>query len=256
LLPIEVPTNFRIIAHRGASAYAPENTHPAFALAKKMGIKEVELDTQLSTDGVVVLCHDVTLERYGQGAEAVETLPSEALLSLDMGSWFSPYFFSGTPMLTLDKLLAEFGASFLYHIELKGQSPALPAAVFKLVEKRELLARSIFTSFSFDQLIRMREVSADCRLGWLVRSFDGDTFKKAGELELFQLCPRADRVAREVVEQGRDAVREMRAWGLRGEPREVRALIRQVLESGCDGMTINWPDWVTQQRLNCNSERT
>jgi len=245
LLPIQVPKNFRIIAHRGASAYAPENTRPAFVLAKDMDIREVELDTQLSTDGVVVLCHDVTLERYGQGAEVVEDLPSQALLALDMGSWFSPHFFSGTPMLTLDKLLEEFGAAFTYHIELKGRSPALPAAVFKLVEKRELLKNAIFTSFSFDQLVRMRAVSANCRLGWLVRSLDGDTFKKAAELGLFQLCPRADLVTRQLVEQGRRVACEMRAWGLRGDPQKVRNLIKQVLESGCDGMTVNWPDWVT-----------
>ena len=61
MLPIPVPPDFRIIAHRGASAYAPENTKPAFGFAQRMGISEVELDTQLSADGMVVLCHDLTL---------------------------------------------------------------------------------------------------------------------------------------------------------------------------------------------------
>ena len=62
-LPMPVPADFRIIAHRGASAYAPENTRAAFDLALQMGVTEVELDAQLTTDGVVALCHDETLAR-------------------------------------------------------------------------------------------------------------------------------------------------------------------------------------------------
>ena len=64
-LPIKVPRDFRIIAHRGASGYAPENTLAAFRLAEKMGVKEVELDVWLSKDNHIVLCHDGALDRYG-----------------------------------------------------------------------------------------------------------------------------------------------------------------------------------------------
>ena len=130
MLPIPVPPDFRIIAHRGASAYAPENTKPAFELAQKMGISEVELDTQLSADGLVVLCHDLTLERYGHGDRLIESLSAEDLLSFDMGAWSSPYFFSGTPMMSLDQLLAEFADTFVYHIELKGRAKPLPKEIF------------------------------------------------------------------------------------------------------------------------------
>ena len=58
-IPIRVPEAFRVIAHRGSSAYAPENSLPAFRLAREMGVGEVELDVQLAIDGVVVLCHDL-----------------------------------------------------------------------------------------------------------------------------------------------------------------------------------------------------
>src|SRR5690554_737210 len=96
-IPVTVPSNFRIIAHRGASAYAPENTLPAFDLALRMGRPQVELDAQLSTDGQVVLCHDTTLARYGHGAQTVEALDWATLSNLDMGAWFSPYLFPQTP---------------------------------------------------------------------------------------------------------------------------------------------------------------
>ena len=65
-----------------------------------MGIGEVELDTQLSTDGKVLICHDKLLDRYGYPGAVVETMHSSDLLALDMGSWFSPYHFAGEPMVT------------------------------------------------------------------------------------------------------------------------------------------------------------
>jgi glycerophosphoryl diester phosphodiesterase len=89
-IPIRVPEAFRVIAHRGSSAYAPENSLPAFRLAREMGVGEVELDVQLAIDSVVVLCHDLVLTRYGHGDVVVEEMASDELLALDMGSWFLP----------------------------------------------------------------------------------------------------------------------------------------------------------------------
>ena len=85
-LPITVPQTFRIIAHRGASAYAPENTLSAFKLAVQMGITEIELDTQLSSDGKVVICHDTTFERFGYGPKVVENMFWKELAVLDVGN--------------------------------------------------------------------------------------------------------------------------------------------------------------------------
>jgi glycerophosphoryl diester phosphodiesterase len=245
MLPISVPREFCIIAHRGASAYAPENTITAFETARKMGVAHVELDVQITTDGVVVVCHDETLERYGHGTGVIEELPSGILLKLDMGSWFSPHFFCGTPMITLGQLLSTFGDTLTYHIELKGKSPELANAVQSLVSQAGLQDRSIFTSFSADQLVRMRRACSDCRLAWLVDSLDDKTVGFADHLDLYQLCPRADLVTDSSVRKGRCSVPEIRAWGLNGRPQDVRALVHRIIEAGCDGMTINWPDWVT-----------
>ena len=245
-IPITVPQCFRIIAHRGASAYAPENTRPAFELARRMEVREVELDTQLTTDGVVVLCHDDSLDRYGNGDHVVEEMCSAELRSLDMGSWFSPFLFANTPMLTLGSLLDDFGNDFVFHIELKGVAADLPAAVFALVEERNMLDHLIVTSFSFDHLQRMRQISS-CRLGWLVHEFSQEVLDRAAELDLLQLCPPARTVTRDLVEVGHRVAEEVRAWGVGGTPKEVRLLTCKIIESGCDGMTTNWPDWATHQ---------
>ena len=64
-LPIIAPANFRVIAHRGASGYAPENTDSAFQLAYEMGAREFELDLQISVDKEIVVCHESSLARFG-----------------------------------------------------------------------------------------------------------------------------------------------------------------------------------------------
>ena len=252
MLPILVPDDFRIIAHRGASAYAPENTLRAFDLSLKMGVGEVEVDTQLSADGHVVLCHDSTLDRYGHGAREVESLSWHELSDLDMGSWFSPFLYSDARFMSLPQLFEQYQTQFVYHIELKGKAQSLPEAVHACIFEHGLQSFCIVTSFSYAALVAMRAIDADIRLGWLVRTMDQATLAKAAELRLFQLCPLAETVTAEAVEQACQVVREVRAWGLAGkttrnQSAEVISLVHNVLDSGCDGMTINWPDWVQHE---------
>ena len=244
MIPITVPYNFRIIAHRGASAYAPENTMAAFDLAVNMGITEIETDTQLCTDGTVVLCHDPTLERYGHGTKLIEDHSVSELLSLDMGSWFSPFLYSGETMVTLYDLFSQYRDKINYHIELKGESTDLPKKVLEHIHKFELSDFCIVTSFSYESLKQMRSLTRDLRLGWLVNSIDSDICNRAEKLDLFQLCPHADVVTPEMVKLGKTVAYEIRAWGISDQPEKVEKSVQQVIDSGCDGMTINWPDWV------------
>jgi len=252
-LPIAVPGRFRIIAHRGASAYAPENTAAAFNLARAMGVTEFELDARLTADGVVALCHDATLARYGHGARGVEGMAWADLASLDMGSWFSPHFFRGERMLTLDALFAAHHDAATYHVELKGPAvpppgPALlPQAVYGVIRRHGLQANCIITSFSYGMLLAMAALDRDLRLGWLVGDVNAEVLAMAADARLYQVCPNAKVVTPETVALARSVAPEVRAWGLSGAHHEVVALIEQVVAAGCDGMTINWPDWVRHE---------
>lgn len=244
-LPIKVSPEFRIIAHRGASAYAPENTAAAFRLAHEMGVNEVELDTQLTVDGQVALCHDHDLSRYGYGHRIVEEMEWAELAALDMGSWFSPYLFAGERMMRLDDMFGAYGDRFVYHVEIKGAVAGLPAAVRDAIERHGLRDNSIVTSFSYDALAAMRAIDSSMRMGWLVREVDDDVLDKARALRLYQICPQAAHVSPEQVTLTRGAVAEVRAWGLSGDRSEVQTLVQRVLDTGCDGMTLDWPDWVS-----------
>jgi len=84
----------RVIAHRGFSGVAPENTMAAFRKAIDVGADMFELDVLLSKDGHVVVIHDDTLERTTDGEGPVSERSLEELRALDAGSWFNPAFAS------------------------------------------------------------------------------------------------------------------------------------------------------------------
>ena len=81
-----------IFAHRGASAYAPENTLAAFHLAVQQNADAIELDTKLSRDGHVVVIHDRTVDRTTSGTGQVNDMTLSELQELDAGSHFNATF--------------------------------------------------------------------------------------------------------------------------------------------------------------------
>ncbi|HBY09528.1 MAG TPA: glycerophosphodiester phosphodiesterase, partial [Chloroflexi bacterium] len=106
-----------IFAHRGASAYAPENTLAAFKLAVDQGADAIELDAKLCADGQIIVIHDQTVERTSNGAGKVADLPLSALQELDAGSWFGLEF-KGEPIPTLDEVFEAVGQKIFINIEL------------------------------------------------------------------------------------------------------------------------------------------
>ena len=81
-----------IIAHRGASAFAPENTFAAFQKAIDDGADGIEFDVRLAKDGVPVVFHDSTLQRLAKIKNRVSDLTAEELNVIDVGSWFNRAF--------------------------------------------------------------------------------------------------------------------------------------------------------------------
>jgi glycerophosphoryl diester phosphodiesterase len=79
-----------VIAHRGASAEAPENTLPAFDLAARQGADAFELDVRLSADGAAVVCHDATLDRTTDAAGPLRARTLADLRTVDAGARFTP----------------------------------------------------------------------------------------------------------------------------------------------------------------------
>jgi glycerophosphoryl diester phosphodiesterase len=108
------------IAHRGARNEAPDNTRSAFLRALSYPIDGIELDLQMTADGVPVLFHDRTLHRVGAGRRRIADLPLDHLRQLDWGGWFHPDF-TGEPLMTLDGLLAMLDQCPRWLIEIKSR---------------------------------------------------------------------------------------------------------------------------------------
>jgi glycerophosphoryl diester phosphodiesterase len=107
------------VAHRGASAYAPENTIPAFEIACEQGADVIELDVHLTRDDEVIVIHDHRVERTTSGQGAVGTLSLRDIQALDAGVWFDEQW-RGTVVPTLREVLDRFAGRVLMDIEIKG----------------------------------------------------------------------------------------------------------------------------------------
>ena len=147
-----------IFAHRGASAYAPENTLAAFELALAQNADAIELDAKLSADGHVVVVHDRTVDRTTGSQGRVKDLSLGALRSLDAGSFFSENY-RGEEIPTLEEVFEAVGKRTFINVELTNYSTPrdqLVETVCMLVQKFGLQKHVMFSSFLASNLSKAR----------------------------------------------------------------------------------------------------
>lgn len=146
-----------IWAHRGASANAPENTMVAFELAFEHGADGIEIDVQRTSDGVLVVCHDETIDRTSDGRGAIVDLSYEQLCDYDFSASKPDY--SGLRIPRLDEVLDLVEASGrVINIELKNsieRYPGMEAEIDRLVCSRKLTGRVWYSSFNHQSLVEL-----------------------------------------------------------------------------------------------------
>ena len=148
-----------VIAHRGASGTAPENTMAAFRQAVEMGADMIELDVQRTKDGQVVVIHDATLERTTNGSGAVRELTYAEIEQLDAGSWFGEgQEFAGERVPLLKEVLEFTKGKCALNIEIKNipyADPGIEQAVVDLLHETGFLEQVIISSFDHSCLHRI-----------------------------------------------------------------------------------------------------
>ncbi len=164
----QLPKPF-IIAHRGASAYAPENSLAAFSLALKQEADAIELDVKLTKDNQVIVMHDQTVNRTTNGSGYVKDLLLSEIRKLDCGSHFDVEF-KGEKVPTLDEVLAQVGKITYVNIELTNYSTPideLARYTAEVVLQHQLDQRVFFSSFNPIVLVRIRKLLPDAPIGLL-----------------------------------------------------------------------------------------
>lgn len=174
----------KIIAHRGASSYAPENTIEAFQLALEMGSRNFEFDIHRTKDGVLVVHHDYfLLDRKERRIYTAKT-SFEDLRKIDVSRLFIGAYFHCVP--TLDEVLDIIAdKSDWLNIELKNDGNAYPGIedqIIKVVRQRNIMKKVLFSSFDFDTLKRMRDIATTVPIGLLVHGTAFFRLKKNIEL--------------------------------------------------------------------------
>ena len=158
-----------VFAHRGASAYAPENTLAAFELAVEHEADAIELDAKLSADGHAIVIHDATVDRTTGARGRVNELSLAQLRALEAGSFMAARF-HGEKIPMLEEVFEAVGRRTFINVELSNyDSPGddLVETVCMLVKKFNLQQRIMFSSFHASNLKKVRGLLPDAPRGLL-----------------------------------------------------------------------------------------
>ena len=159
----------RIQAHRGASAYRPENTLEAFALAVEQGADGIELDVHLTKDGYIIAAHDETLERVSNGTGYINNHTLSELKKLNFNKAFPEQPACIVP--TLDEVYSLIKDTALtLNIELKTNElsyPELPEKLVKIEHEYKMNGRVIYSSFNHYSLAALKKINPDAKTGLL-----------------------------------------------------------------------------------------
>lgn len=219
----------RLIAHRGASADAPENTLAALRLAHEQGASWVEVDCMLTRDGVAVLHHDETLARVAGLEAAMADLDHAELAGLDAGSWFDPRF-AGERIPTLEAAIALLGRLGLgANVEIKpteGRAAETAEAVCRILVRRwpAHLPRPVVSSFAPEALAAARPLIADrAEIAMLVGPLPDDWRARAEALGAIGVHAGARRLGARAARDVRGAGFALRAYTV-NDPAEAARL--------------------------------
>lgn len=160
-------SNVMIMAHRGFSSAAPENTIPAFQAAVDCGAKAVELDVQMLKDGTIIVLHDDNLKRTTGFDKNVWEVTYDEIKYLDNGSFFSPEF-ANTRIPTLDEVIRYFNGKLYINIEIKrtGHDEGIEDKVVEIIRNNHFQDQCDVTSQDYDTLKYIYERYPDILLAY------------------------------------------------------------------------------------------
>lgn len=231
-----------VVAHRGASAAAPENTLAAFRLAVEQGAPAVECDVHLTADGTVVVIHDATVDRTTNGNGEVSRQRYEDLRRLDAGSWFGARF-AGEHLPTLDEALGVTQGRTRLFVEIKrGGGEALVAATLAAIGRAGGADVTVI-SFGPEEIQLVARTRPDLPLGFLIsqqhvaRLGPAAAVQAARGLGAAFISPHHEAADASFLSAAREAALPISVWTVDDVER-----MRALAGLGVDAITTNRPD--------------
>ena len=216
-----------MIAHRGASLRAPENTIKAYSKAIDLGVEMIELDVHMTHDNQLVCIHDRELNRTTDGIGLINELTLEEIQSFDAGD--------GEVVPTLEDVLVLCKDRIMVDIELKAID--IEKDVLSVVEKHNMLDKVIFSSFYHGSLLVLKELSGLCKTAILVNKPIEDLIGYAKSIQANAINPKLSLLDSNLAEELHNASLQIYPWTVNTESDATR-----VLSLGIDGLITDDPE--------------
>lgn len=229
-----------IYAHRGASAYYPENTMLAFEKAVELGANGIETDVQMTSDGVLVLIHDEYVNRTTNGKGLVKDFTYEELKRLDAGSWFDEKYMSEKIPTAKELIIFAKENNIILNLELKNGVVIYPGIEEKLIDmiyKYNYEDQVILSSFNHYSIVHCKEISKQIKTGLLYMAgiYHPEVYCKYTGADA--LHPYFHSINKEIITDAKNG-------GILVNPFTVNeeGCMKDLIEAGVDGLITNYPD--------------
>jgi glycerophosphoryl diester phosphodiesterase len=236
----DTSTPGRLVAHRGASRVAPENTLTAFRLAAQQGVGWLEFDVSLLGDGTAVVHHDATLDRCSDATGPLDRRTAADLAGIDAGSWFCAQY-AGEPLTTLEQaldLVAELDLSA--NLEMKPHDappgPMAQTVAAALVKRPWASGRILVSSFDFGALEALRRLMPNQPLAVLYEDPPADWPGVLAALRACSLHIWHEFLTSEILAQTREHGYHVRVYTINEPP-----LMEPFREAGLTGVITDHP---------------
>ena len=239
-----------VIAHRGASKKAPQNTLAAFRRALELGCDGFENDVHLTKDGHIVVCHNYEIDATSNGTGLIREMTFEELRSYDFGSYFGEGF-KGEKIPELCEFLELCAGLKIIDIEIKPPLDGNLAVVEKTLAETErfgLLDRLLISSFSDEVLLEVKRLKPSVLTGLLYdptsaiidKVFD-DPFGFAESLRCDALHPAVFYIDEDYIGEAHKRGMAVNVWTC-----NTATIVNALLDLGCDGLITDMPDFVRE----------
>ena len=222
-------------AHRGASAYAPENTFASFYLAIEMNADGIETDVQKTRDHVLVLFHDEKLNRITGQSGSISDFTYSELLDFDFGGYKGNKYKNERIVTLYDMLKYLGGKDLKFIIEIKVED--IEEDVLKIIYKFNCDSKVTITSFNLCSLKKIRDLDSTIEIGFLTDEIKESTLRSLENWNIKQICPNIEFIDYQKVQYAKKLGYSVRCWGVK-----TIELMHKALQCGIDGMTVDFPD--------------